>query len=85
MVAILVALRFVITNSVAEVSAAMRADPSSDFAEDEFSETSFSTAARLCSGARWAYRIVIWIVLCPINSATVRRSTPAITSRLAKV
>jgi len=29
--------------------------------------------------------MTIWSVLCPSNSATVRRSTPAITSLLAKV
>ena len=47
--------------------------------------TSRSTAARLCSGARCAYRIVIWMLLCPNSSPTMRRSTPAITSLLANV
>ena len=51
----------------------------------ELNEVSLSTAARLCSGARCAYRIVIWMVLCPISAATVRMSTPAITRRLANV
>jgi len=36
-------------------------------------------------GSQVCVGIVIWIVLCPINSATVRMSTPAITSRLANV
>ena len=44
-----------------------------------------STAAALCSGARWAYLNVIAIDLCPSSSRTVLRSTPAITSLLANV
>ena len=47
--------------------------------------TSRSTAEAWCSGARWEYRMTICSVLCPSSSATVRRSTPAITSLLAKV
>ncbi len=47
--------------------------------------TSRSTAEAWCSGARWEYRMTIWSVLWPSSSATVRRSTPAITSLLAKV
>jgi len=39
------------------------------------------TAASRCAGERCAYRCVIWIVLCSINSCTVARSTPAMTSR----
>lgn len=34
---------------------------------------------------RWAYRAIIAIVLCPVSSCTAFKSTPAITSRLAKV
>jgi hypothetical protein len=44
-----------------------------------------STAARLCSGARWLYRTVIAMVLWPRSSCTVRMSTPFMVRRLAKV
>ena len=51
-----------------------------------FSElTKRSAADAWCSEARWEYRVTICSVLCPSSSATVRRSTPAITSLLAKV
>jgi hypothetical protein len=50
-----------------------------------FARTRVSTAAALCSGARCAYRSVIAIDLCPSNSRTVLRSTPAMTSLLANV
>jgi hypothetical protein len=47
--------------------------------------TSRSTAAWRCAGARCAYRCTIESVRQPPSSLTVSRSTPAITSREAKV
>ena len=44
-----------------------------------------STAARVWVGERCEYRTVMAMLLCPKSSWTVRKSTPAITSRLAKV
>ena len=43
-----------------------------------------ATAAAVCSGARCAYRSVMVMVLCPSNSRTVFKSTPAMTNLLAK-
>jgi len=47
--------------------------------------TSRSTASCRCSGARWAYRWTIAIDRQPPRSCTLRRSTPAMTSRDANV
>ena len=43
------------------------------------------TASRATVGARWAYRIVITIEACPINSCTTRIGTPRITRCEANV
>ncbi len=53
--------------------------------DNQFAATSLSTASALCSGAKCAYRSVIDILRWPSNSRIVLRSTPAITSLLAKV
>ena len=45
--------------------------------------TEVSSARNLWVGARWAQRAVIAIVLCPMSSCTVFKSTPAITIRPA--
>jgi hypothetical protein len=42
-------------------------------------------AAILWDGARWAYRKVICMDLCPSSSRTAAMSAPDITSRLANV
>ena len=46
--------------------------------------TSLATAAERCSGPKWAYRKVIVISEWPNSSRTVFKSTPAMTSLLAK-
>ena len=46
---------------------------------------SLSTAICLWAGPRWAYLMVIWMLACPNKSATVRKSAPVMTNRLANV
>ena len=53
--------------------------------ETDPGRTRVSCACNLCVGARWAYLAVIAIVLCPMSSCTVFKSTPAITNLLANV
>ena len=49
------------------------------------SPSSREMAATLWDGARWAYRKVICMDLCPSSSFTATMSAPDISSRLANV